>query len=404
MLVLSRKLGERILVPHCELAVTIVAIEGNNVRNDWWRAEEAGVLPHRSGDACDSWNRWADDIRLLQEMGLNAYRLSFEWARIEPEPGRYDQQALDTYRQQLEALKEQHIEPLVTLHHFTSPSWLAARGGWSNPEVVPRFVDYTHKVSELARGLVRWWITINEPSILGFKAYLEGSWPPQQPNHLRGYVRLMRHAVRAHALARRALREHNADAAASMAFAIWPLQPLRAWSPIDQAMARVGDWLWQGRIIARSLPTLDWIGVNYYSRTFVGWPWTSANGEGSGERTDFGWEIYPEGLYRVLRRVGKLGKPVVITENGIADADDDQRPAYIVAHLRQVHRAIQDGVDVRGYMHWTLIDNFEWAEGFEQHFGLATRERELRPSARAYGTIARANGVPDDVLGTFSVT
>src|SRR5207302_10266445 len=147
--------------------------------------------------------------------------------------------------------------------HFTSPRWLADRGGWSNPDVVPRFVQYTQKVSEHTHDLVRWWITINEPSILGFKAYIEGSWPPHQPNHLRGYMRLMRHAIRAHAFARRALREHNADASTSMAFAIWPLQPLRPWSPIDQAFARVGDWLWQGRIIARTLPMLDWIGVNY---------------------------------------------------------------------------------------------------------------------------------------------
>jgi beta-glucosidase len=178
----------------------------------------------------------------------------------------------------------------------------------------------------------------------------------------------------------------------SMAFAIWPFQPVRWWSPIDQTMARLGDWLWQQRIIARTLPTLDWIGVNYYSRTFVGWPWPTRP-PGSGARTDFDWEIYPEGLYQVLRRVGRFGKPVVITENGIADADDDQRATYIVDHLREVHRAIQDGVDVRGYMHWTLLDNFEWAEGFEQRFGLATRERQLRPSAQVYAQIARSNAL-----------
>jgi beta-glucosidase len=252
--------------------------------------------------------------------------------------------------------------------------------------------------------LVRWWVTINEPSILALKSYVEGTWPPQEPMNLRGYVRLMRHAVRSHARVSKLLHRARPDAMVSLAFAIWPLQPLRAWSPIDQAMAFIGDWLWQGRVIRRTLPALDWIGVNYYSRTLVGWPWPSHGASNSGERTDFGWEIYPEGLYSVLRRVGRLGKPVVVTENGIADADDDQRPAYIVAHVRQMHRAIQDGVDLRGYMHWSLLDNFEWAEGYEQHFGLATRERALRPSARLYGTIARANGVPDDLPGTFSVT
>jgi beta-glucosidase len=369
-------------------------IEGNNVNNDWWRAEEGGLLPHRSGDACDSWNRWSQDIELLSQIGLNAYRLSIEWARVEPSPGHWDQAALDVYRRQLEGLKQAGIEPLVTLHHFTNPQWLAERGGWSNPDVVPRLANYADRVARQTSDLVKWWITINEPSILGLKGYIEGSWPPLRPMDLRGYVRLMRHAARGHVLARQALTSHRPDALVSMAFALWPMQALRWWSPIDQAMARVGDWLWQGRVLSRALPALDWIGVNYYSRNLVGWPPAMRHLD-SANRTDFGWEIYPQGLYDVLRRVGQYSKPVVITENGIADADDDQRPGYIVAHLRQMHRAIADGVDLRGYMHWSLLDNFEWAEGYEQHFGLATRDRVLRPSASLYGGIARANALEE---------
>jgi beta-glucosidase len=365
-------------------------IEGNNVHNDWWRAEQAGRLPHRSGQACDSWNRWPDDVELLTRMHLNAYRLSVEWARIEPEQGRFDQGALDTYRRQLEALKSAGIEPLVTLHHFTNPTWLADQGGWSNPDVAPRLAQYADRVARHLGDLVSWWVTINEPSILGLKGYIEGSWPPQRPWDLRGYVRLLRHSATAHALARRALKAAHSEAQASMAFALWPMEPLRPWSPIDQAIARLGDWLWQGRVLRRSLSTLDWIGVNYYSRNLVGWPWPASVAL-TGERTDFGWEIYPQGLYDVLRRVGRHGKPVVITENGIADASDKQRPGYLVAHLRQVLRALADGVDVRGYMHWSLLDNFEWAEGYNQKFGLATRDRQLRPSAQLYAQIAQTN-------------
>jgi beta-glucosidase len=378
-------------------------IEGSNLNSDWWLAEQAGLLPYRSETACNSWVEWRHDVRLLSDIGLNAYRLSLEWARIEPEPGRFDQTALDTYRRQLEALKDAGIEPLVTLFHFTSPRWLTEQGGWTNPDTVNRFSEYTRRVARQTGDLVKWWITINEPSILGFKAYVEGTWPPHRPNHFRGFVRLMRYASRAHALARRALKSERPDATVSMAFAIWPLEPLRWWSPIDQAMARIGDYLWQQRIIRRSLPSLDWIGVNYYTRAIVGWPWPGNPSTPNG-RTDFGWEIYPQGLYSVLRRISRYGKPVVITENGISDADDDQRPAYIVDHVREMYRAIQDGVDLRGYMHWTLLDNFEWAEGFLQCFGLATRDRQLRPSARLYGAIARANGLADDVLATFSVT
>jgi beta-glucosidase len=379
-------------------------IEGNNTASDWWQAEQTGLLPHRSEAACESWTRWPEDIRLLSEIGLNAYRLSVEWARIEPYPGRFDQVALDTYRAQLEGLKAAGIEPVVTLHHFTNPRWLAEQGGWPNSDVVSRFVDYASRVVDRTHDLVRWWVTINEPSILALKGYVEGTWPPQEPMNLRGYVRLMHHAARAHARASRLIHRARPDAMVSMAFAIWPMQAMRPWSPIDQAMAFFGDWLWQGRVIRRTLPALDWIGVNYYSRTLVGWPTQRTDPLAARQRTDFGWEIYPEGLYAVLRRVSRFGKPVVITENGISDADDDQRPAYISAHVRQMHRAVQDGVDLRGYMHWSLLDNFEWAEGYEQHFGLATRQRAPRPSARLYGTIARANGLPDDAPGTFSVT
>jgi beta-glucosidase len=377
-------------------------IEGHNLHSDWWQAEQVGLLPP-SGPACNSWIDWPEDVRLLIDVGLNAYRLSLEWARLEPEPGRLDQTALDNYRRQLVALKAAGIEPLVTLHHFTNPVWLAEQGGWTSPDVVARFVDHVERVTRGIADLVRWWITINEPGILGVKGYVEGTWPPFLPGNLRGYVRLMHHAARAHAQARRAIRAARPDALVSMAFALWPLQPLRAWSPIDQAIARLGDWFWQGRIIDRSRAALDWIGVNYYSRTFVGWPWPVRN-PGTGAHTDFGWEIYPQGLYQVLRRVGRYGIPVIITENGISDVDDRQRAAYVVAHLRQVHRALQDGVDVRGYMHWSLLDNFEWAEGYAQHFGLATRDRQLRPSAQVYGAIARGNALRDDGLATFSVT
>ena len=380
-------------------------IEGNNVNSDWWRDEQAGGMPHKSEIACDSWNRWPDDLALLRQLNLNAYRLSVEWARIEPQPGQFDQTALDTYRRQLEALNEAGIEPIVTLHHFTSPQWLADRGGWANPDVVQHLAQYADVVARRMADLVQWWVTINEPSILGMKAYIEGSWPPHRPMDLRGYLRLLRNAARGHVVARQALRRSRADAQVSMAFAIWPCEPLRPWSPVDRVVASVGDWLWQGRIVRRTLRALDWIGVNYYSRTLVGWPWPKGGPQTGNPRTDFNWEIYPIGLYRVLKRVGRYGKPVVITENGIADADDDQRGAYIVSHLRQAQRALSDGVDLRGYMHWSLLDNFEWAEGYEQHFGLSTRDRQLRPSAQLYGAIARANGLVDDVeRGTFSVT
>jgi beta-glucosidase len=296
---------------------------------------------------------------------------------------------------------------MVTLHHFTNPVWLADRGGWRSPEVVPRLAAYAERVGRDLGDLVRWWVTINEPSILGLKAYLEGSWPPHRPGDLRGAVRVLRYAARAHAAARQALRASRSDALASLAFAMWPLEPRRPWSPIDQLMASLGEWLWHGRVVRDTARAIDWVGVNYYSRVRVGWPPVRDEAAadphaGAGNRTDFGWEIYPAGLFNVLRRVGRLGKPVFVTENGISDADDDQRPSYIVEHVRQLHRALRAGVDVRGYMHWSLMDNFEWAEGYTQRFGLVavdftTQQRTPRPSAFLYRDIAQANALSASV-------
>jgi len=378
-------------------------IEGNNVNSDWWASEQCGRLPYQSGDACDSWNRWSADVRLLQSLNLNAYRMSVEWARIEPDPGVFDQTALDNYRRQIEALHAAGVEPMVTLHHFTSPRWLAERDGFKNPDVVARLAAYADRVGRELGPLVRWWVTINEPSILAMKAYLEGAWPPHRPRDVRGYARLLRYSAFGHIAARQALRSHRADAQVSMAFAIWPLEPLRTWNPIDQAMARVGDWVWQGRVLRRTAHALDWVGVNYYTRVRVGWPPHRSEAAtdphaGAGDRTDFGWEIYPPGLFDVLRRAGRWGKPVVITENGISDAADRLRGSYIVSHLEQVQRAIASGVDVRGYMHWSLMDNYEWADGYTQKFGLAavdfqTFARTPRPSAQLYARIAQTNSL-----------
>ncbi len=386
-------------------------IEGRNTNNDWWRSEQQGRVPHRSGDACDSWNRFPDDVRLLADLGLNAYRFSVEWARIEPEPGHFDRAALDRYHSLVEALLERGIQPMVTLHHFTSPIWLADRGGWSSSDVVPRFAAYAGRVArELGDG-VRWWVTLNEPSLMANFGYVEGSWPPHRKGDVLGYLRVVRNAVRAHAAARLALRAQTSEARASIAFAIWPLEPYRPSHPADRLAVWLLDLMSHEWLLTSSAPALDWIGVNFYTRMLTRWAPSLSRPlpetlPGPGEKTDFNWEIYPEGLYHVLRRLARFGRPIVITENGIADADDDQRPRFIVEYLRQAHRAIADGVDLRGYVHWTLMDNFEWAEGYTKRFGLAevdfaTQRRTLRPSASLYRDVARANAIAPEILDRY---
>jgi beta-glucosidase len=389
-------------------AVSAHQTEGNNANTDWWRAEQAGRVPYRSGQACDSWNRWPEDVEIARNLGLNALRLSVEWSRIEPSPGVFDSAALAHYRQVLEALRGAGIEPIVTLHHFTNPLWVADAGGWLNPGIVDRFAMYTDQVARSLGDLVRWWVTINEPTVFGLFGYVDGAWPPHRRNDFAGYLRQVRHTLRAHAAARTVLRSHSPMAMASMALHLNPLDPVRYGDPTDHVATWLYDWLWQGRVLRAASPNLDWVGVNYYFRLLVRWdvaPWRLFDPPEMGphQKSEYGWEIYPKGLYRVLKRVGKLRKPIIVTENGVADADDDQRARYLVAHLRRAHQAIKEGVDLRGYMHWSLLDNFEWAEGFSKRFGLAevdltTFRRSLRRSALVYREIARTNAVSVDAL------
>jgi beta-glucosidase len=295
------------------------------------------------------------------------------------------------------------VEPIVTLHHFSNPLWLSEGGGWTEPAVVERFTSYADRVAEHLGDLVRWWVTVNEPTVFGLFGHIAGCWPPHKRNDFAGYLRHTRHTLRAHAAARHVLKARHPEALVSMALHLNPVDPIRYRDPTDHLAAWLYDWLWQGRILRAVRNDLDWVGVNYYFRIFVRWdvlPWRFFEPPEMGphSKTEYGWEIYPKGLYRVLKRVGQLGKPVMVTENGIADADDDQRTRYVVAHLRQAHRALREGVDLRGYVHWALIDNFEWAEGFTKRFGLAevdlaTQARRLRPSASAYRAIAQSNAV-----------
>ena len=387
--------------------------EGRNFNSDWWVSEQAGLVPHASGDACDSWTRWPEDVQLASDLGLNAYRMSIEWARIEPRPGEFDVAALAHYREILEHVRGAGLEPIVTLHHFTNPRWLSDGGGWVNPTVVGRFALYADHVARHLGDLARWWITINEPTVFALFGYLSGVWPPHRHNDFGGYLRHTRHTLAAHAAARRALRAHHPESLVSMALHLNPMDPVRHGDPTDQVATWLFDWLWQGRILRAARPHLDWVGVNYYFRVLVRWdimPWRFFDPPQMGphQKTEYGWEIYPKGLYRVLKRVGRLGKPVIVTENGIADADDDQRARYLVAHLRQAHHALSEGVDLRGYVHWSLIDNFEWSEGFTKRFGLAhvdleSKQRQIRTSARVYEQIARANAVHLEALQTSTV-
>ena len=409
-------------------------VEGNNVNNDWWDWEQLpGKVAHgdKSGDACDQYNRYRQDFEMARDLGHNAHRLSLEWSRIEPEEGRFDQGAIEHYRDVLGTLKSLGIATMVTLHHFTNPRWLAAKGGWLRPEVVGLFERYSRHVAVELGDLVDLWVTINEPMVYATQSFLFGVWPPEKKSVVLAF-RVAKNLAKAHGRAYHAIHElleaRGMRPLVGIAKNMMVFDPKRPESRWDRAVASKIDRIFNKSFLdalttgVMAFPlvrretdpklagTQDFIGVNYYSRTLVGFnirkPQTlfiDMAVKEDVEKNNLGWEIYPKGIYRILMSVKEYGLPVYITENGIATTDDKQRERFLVSHLREVASAIADGVDVRGYFHWSLVDNFEWKEGFTPRFGLVevdykTQARIVRPSARLYSEIIRTGSLPQEHL------
>ncbi|MBN1483874.1 MAG: glycoside hydrolase family 1 protein [Chloroflexia bacterium] len=405
------------------VAVAAHQVEGGNRNNDWWAWEQQPGRIHqgqRSGRACNWWEEAEADLDRAAGLHLNSLRLSVEWSRIEPQPGHFEQRALQRYQQILQGLQQRGLEPMVTLHHFSSPLWLAEQGGWENPETIDRFARFVGHTVEALKPHCRCWCTINEPNVYGYMGYLEGVFPPGKSDPAAG-MRVIRHLLQGHAAAYRQIHDLQPEARVGLAHNMRILDPARPDAPLDRWAARLLDHVYNQAILnsltsGRWSPplgwgpvpglaqTLDWIGLNYYTRDLVafdpGQPLCVRRFHAEGaELLDGGYgEFYPLGLYRCLLRLAELGLPMYVSENGLPDDNDDQRPRYILAHLVQLWRAIQQGCAVRGYYHWTLADNFEWAEGWKLRFGLIeldpkSQERRPRPSAALYGQIATQNAV-----------
>lgn len=409
-------------------------IEGGNTQSDWWNFEKtAGKIKNGdlSGMATDHWNRIDSDIQLMKNIGVNTYRFSVEWARIEPKQGVWDRLAIDHYRHEIHLLREAGIEPLVTLNHFTLPQWVSDQGGWTWSGIPQAFENYTRFVYGLIGSDVRDFVTINEPMVVLLTGYLAGEFPPlfASSNHFKNAMIQM---IRSHGIAYHAIHEMAASEGrpvrVGLAHHLRVFDPHSKWNPLDRIYAklldRVFNWAWFQALhsgflkvnmpffmhfkahIPEAKGTQDFLGINYYTRDMVHFSLKSKTGADlktpyGAAKSDLGWEIYPEGLIRVLRRAHawfpKL--PVIITENGIADSQDLKRGSFLVDHLAVLLRALDEGIEVEGYCHWSLLDNFEWLEGFTPRFGLfevdySTFQRIPRPSASLFETIARTNRLP----------
>lgn len=369
-------------------------IEGNNTRSDWWRREHLTGTPiaEPSLDACDSYHRFREDMQVLVDAGLSMYRFSIEWARIEPEKGFVSQAELAHYRRMVETARELGLEPMITLHHFTIPQWFEDEGGWRAPDAVERFAFYTQTVLPVLEG-VEWVCTINEPNMVAMMAGGDGQGTTLQAFGQPGPdVGVAQTLLEAHRACRAVLAEAG-DFRTGWTVATQDFQPEPGCEEIAREYGYHRD-AWYLEMAAGD----DWVGVQAYTRTKIGpaGPLPIADGA---ERTLTGWEFYPRALEDGIRLSHEMapGVPVFVTENGIATDDDTRRVAYMQGALEGMHRAITDGIQVEGFLYWSLLDNYEWGS-YGPTFGLvsvdrATFARTVKPSARWLGDVAAANAL-----------
>lgn len=341
-----------------------------------------------SGRACDHYHRFRQDFDIAKSLGHTAHRFSIEWSRIEPEEGRFDEQELAHYREVVAALRERGMEPFVTLWHYTLPIWLAEKGGIMNKKFPEYFARYAGRVS-LALAGVSFWITINEPEIVAICAYYKGTRPPEKRGMI-SFYRSRSRMIHAHRAAYRSIKNIAPNSRIGAAINMNWFESVGG--PVNDILKHLIDRFGNFYFLNRTIKQSDFIGFNHYSHNRINWGFHKNENK---ETTDVGWEIYPESIYQVLKQLRKYNMPIYITENGLADARDAQRESFISRYLAYVKKAMNEGVDVWGYLHWSLLDNFEWDSGFWPRFGLVeidyrTLERKIRPSALAYKKIIEA--------------
>ncbi len=368
-------------------------IEGGNVNNDSWVREHdpAAGYAESSGDACDSFHRWPEDIELVAAMGLGAYRFSLEWSRIEPAEGEFSLAALDHYRRICAACRERGIVPVVTFHHFTTPTWLVDRGGWEAADAPETFARFVSRAGAHLSDLIGWACTLNELNLIGVRGY--GASSPDFEDSFARHLAINEAMVRAHRLGVDALRSGPGSFGVGLTLSMDEMVA----DPGGEGVLEAAEEILEDTFF-RATAGDDFIGVQCYSRVHFG-PEGQAPNDPEVPTTQMGYEYWPQGVEYCARRAAEMtGIPVLLTESGIATDDDTERITYLAEVLRGVRRALDDGVDIRGYFVWSLLDNFEWAHGFAPKFGLHRVDRETfarhpKPSASWFGSVARANGL-----------
>ncbi len=393
-------------------AASAYQVEGDNRHCDWWEWE-INNGKQRSLSACRHYELYKQDFDLAKSLNHNCHRLSIEWSRIEQEQGVFLPQVIDHYKDVIASLKERGLEPIVTLHHFTNPLWLAKIGGWLNPKTCDYFLSYVQKIVDVLAENVRYWITINEPMVYLYHAYILGAWPPQEKSFSKARI-VEKNMANAHISAYRLIHKVYKEKQLPIPYVSIAknMQAFVACNPrlINKTAVYLRDKFYNFSLIEKLIRarTLDFIGVNYYNRGLVEvekWGLSNLlldnckNNHHPLEKNSLGWDIYPQGLHDLLIKLKKYNLDIMITENGICTNYDSQRSRFILGHLKSVHRAMEEGVKVSGYIYWSLLDNFEWDKGYSPRFGLVevdynTYKRSIRNSAKEFSLICKT-GVID---------
>ena len=387
-------------------------VEGGIEENDWAEAARVSCVP-LCGVACDHYNRFEEDFDIAKSLGHTAHRFSIEWARIEPEEGKFNMEEVAHYRKVLQALKVRGIKPFITIWHFTLPLWFSQSGGFErkdSPEIFARYSAFL--VRELG-DLCDHFSTMNEPNVFGSNGWLRGSWPPFkrfavtdmvsitnsgrsfEARSSKGikpvliYFRVMKNLALAHNKAFAEIKKISPNTEVSVVKHVIVFDA--NWNPLNKVKAMIANYFWTHIFMKRVQKYCDSIGLNYYFYTQFG-------DKRQWRKTDMDWNFAPEHIYDALIMLNKYKKPLFVSEAGLADANDSGRAEYIKKQVDGVWQAIQKGIDVRGHMYWSLLDNYEWALGFEKRFGLVeidyeTLERKIRPSAYVYKEICESNAV-----------
>jgi len=409
-------------------------VEGNNINNNWYAWEQSGHIIERQtcGLACDWWGgRWREDFDRAAENGQNAHRLSIEWSRVQPNANRWDEDALDYYRQMVRGLIERGLTPMVTLHHFTEPLWISEMGGWQNEAILERFKTYTSRVVEALQEYVTWWCTINEPNVYAIMAFLTGDFPPGKHN-LSAIYKVITNLIKGHALAYEIIHEISPEAKVGLAHQYRGFQPTKPVSPLDRWVTNITassfnnaipETLRNGKLrfwgsrkkMVSAKGTQDFLGLNYYTQENVSFSLQAINQLFSKrcfpENADLSPTGFianqPNGFFQALKWAKGFKLPVIVTENGTEDPEGTFRPRYISEHIHQLWHAVNFNWKIQGYFHWSLVDNFEWERGWTQRFGLwglnnQTQERIKRPSAELYAAICQENALSSEMIARYA--